>query len=47
LTEDEVRFELGRLFEFVHLRHARLESPLNKHGYKAWSCLMRRPVVKK
>ncbi|MCC6123463.1 MAG: class I SAM-dependent methyltransferase [Pirellulales bacterium] len=47
VTEDDIRFELGRLFEFVHLRHARLESPLSKHGFKAWSCLMRRPTIKK
>jgi methyl halide transferase len=47
VTEDDIRFELGRLFEFVHLRHTRLESTLNKQGFKAWSCLMRRPMVKK
>lgn len=47
VSEDEIRFELGRLFEFVHLRHTRLESPLSKQGFKAWSCLMRRPLIKK
>ncbi|MGW8256822.1 MAG: class I SAM-dependent methyltransferase [Thermoguttaceae bacterium] len=43
VSEDELRFELGRLFEFVHLRHARLEGSLRTQGYLGWSCLMRRP----
>lgn len=45
VSEEEVRSELGRLFEIVLLRPARLESPARAEGYLAWSCLMRRPVV--
>mgnify|MGYP005840028653 CR=1 FL=1 len=44
VTEDEIRLELGRLFEFVHLRPCRLESPRRRDGYPAWSCFLRRPV---
>ena len=44
VTEDEIHNELGRLFEFVHLRPARLESLTRTKGYPAWSCLMRRPI---
>lgn len=40
--EEQIRNELGRLFEFVHLRPTRLEgADPNRHG-AAWSCLMRR-----
>ncbi|HEY4760970.1 MAG TPA: class I SAM-dependent methyltransferase [Thermoguttaceae bacterium] len=46
VSEDEIRYELGRLFEFVHLRHAQLESPLRPQGYLGWSCLMRRPAIR-
>ncbi len=45
VTEDEIRFELGRLFEFVHLRPTMLESPFKKEGFPGWSILMRRPLV--
>ena len=45
VSEDEIRLELGRLFEFVHLRHFQFESPDRKEGYLGWSCLMRRPQV--
>ncbi|HUT11626.1 MAG TPA: class I SAM-dependent methyltransferase [Thermoguttaceae bacterium] len=45
VSEDEVHDELGRLFEFVHMRPFRFESPRRKEGYLGWSCLMRRPVV--
>jgi SAM-dependent methyltransferase len=44
LSEDEIRLELGRLFEFVHLRRIMLESPARPRGFRAWSCLMRRPI---
>ena len=44
VSEDEVRSELGRLFECIELR---IESPNRKDGYAGWSCLMRRPVVTK
>ena len=45
VSEDDIHGELGRLFEFVHLRPTRLEAANRKEGYRAWSCLMRRPVV--
>ena len=43
VSEDEIRGELGRLFDFVHLRPFRFESPDRPDGYLGWSCLMRRP----
>jgi SAM-dependent methyltransferase len=46
-SEDEIRSELGRLFECVQLRPFQFESPYRKEGYLGWSCLMRRPVVHK
>jgi methyl halide transferase len=45
VTQEEIHFELGRLFEFVHLRPTRLESQTSKEGFPGWSCLMRRPIV--
>ncbi len=45
VTEDEIHNELGRLFEFVHVRPMRFESLVRPEGYAAWSCLMRRPMV--
>jgi SAM-dependent methyltransferase len=45
VSEEEINSELGRLFEFVHLRPIRLDSPARKEGYPGWSCLMRRPTV--
>jgi methyl halide transferase len=46
VSEDEIHFELGRLFEFVHLRPTQIESPTRPEGLKGWSCLMRRPEVR-
>jgi len=43
VSEDDLRMELGRLFQFVHLRPCRMESPRRARGYLAWSCLMQRP----
>ena len=43
VSEEEIHLELGRLFDFVHLRPFRFESPFRKEGYLGWSCLMRRP----
>ncbi len=43
VSQEEIRLELGRLFEFVHLRPFRFESPWRLEGYRGWSCLMRRP----
>jgi SAM-dependent methyltransferase len=45
VSEEEIRGELGRLFEFVHLHSVRLESPLRADGFPGWSCLLRRPAV--
>lgn len=45
VSEDEIRSELGRLFEFVHVRPFQFESPHRKAGFLGWSCLMRRPQV--
>ena len=45
VSEDEVHDELGRLFEFVHLRPFKFESPGRTEGYLGWSCLMRRPAI--
>ncbi len=43
VSQEEIRLELGRLFEFVDLRPFRFESPRRPEGYLGWSCLMRRP----
>lgn len=47
VSEEQIRGELGRLFEFVHLRPFRFESPQQPQGYLGWSCLMRRPPLAK
>jgi len=44
VSQEEVRRELGRLFELVQLRPFRFESPRRPEGYLGWSCLMRRPM---
>ena len=46
VTEDELRSELGRLFECVQVRPFRFESSHHKEGYPGWSCLMRRPALR-
>jgi SAM-dependent methyltransferase len=43
VTEDEINNELGRLFEPIHVRPIRFESPVKTEGFAGWSCLMRRP----
>jgi len=43
VSEDELRNELGRLFDFEHLKPFRFNSPAREEGYLGWSCLMRRP----
>jgi len=45
VSEEEIRGELGRLFELIQLHPSRLESPCREEGYLGWSCLMRRPTV--
>jgi methyl halide transferase len=45
VTEDEIQSELGRLFEFIHLRPIRLEGADRDKRWPGWSCLMRRPPV--
>jgi SAM-dependent methyltransferase len=47
VREQDIRRELGRLFEFVHLRRCRLESAVRSDGYPGWSCLMRRPLLRR
>ena len=44
VTEEEIHDELGRLFECIHLRRCRFESPHRAKGYAGWSCLMQRPT---
>ncbi len=45
VSPDEVRRELGRLFEIVSVRPCRIESPHRAEGYLGWSCLLRRPQI--
>ena len=45
VSRDQIRLELGRLFEFIHLRHFQFESPNRAQGYRGWSCLMKRPRI--
>lgn len=45
VSETEIRHELGRLFEFVHIRPFRFASSARPEGYLGWSCLMRRPAT--
>jgi SAM-dependent methyltransferase len=45
VSEDDVRGELGRLFEVVHVLPFRFESSLRPEGFAGWSCLMRRPTI--
>ncbi|MCP5115561.1 MAG: class I SAM-dependent methyltransferase [bacterium] len=45
VSEDDIHAELGRLFEPVHVRPFKFESPRREEGYLGWSCLMRRPAV--
>jgi len=47
VTEDQVRTELGRLFETVEIRPFRFESSTRPEGFLGWSCLMRRPEMPK
>ena len=42
VTADDIHDELGRLFEFVHVRPTQLEPPNRPEGRPGWSCLMRR-----
>lgn len=46
VTADQIRNELGRLFEIIELRPIRTEAVTRPEGYPGWSCLMRRPVLK-
>lgn len=43
VSEEEIRSELGRMLEFVHLRRFQFESRERPEGYQGWSCLLRRP----
>jgi len=44
VSEDDLRLELGRLFEFIDLRTVRLGSAVRPEGYLGWSCFLHRPV---
>lgn len=46
VSESQIRFELGRLFEIIELRQIRLDSLIRPEGHLGWSCLMRRPILK-
>lgn len=46
VSEEQIHWELGRLFEMVDLRPFRFESPRHPEGFLGWSCLMRRPQRK-
>lgn len=43
VSQEELRFELTRLFEIVKLRRFCFESPNRSEGYRGWSCLLKRP----
>ncbi len=43
VSEEEIRMELGRLFQFVHLRPFRCETRRGGEGVLGWSCLLERP----
>ena len=45
VSEEQMRWELGRLFECVAVRPFRFASPVRSEGYLGWSCLMRRPTA--
>jgi SAM-dependent methyltransferase len=45
VSEEDIHNELGRLFEFIHVRPVRLEALGRPEGYAGWSCLMRRPQI--
>ena len=45
VSEQEIRVELGRVFEIVRLREFRFDSaPGRDEHFLGWSCLLRRPV---
>jgi SAM-dependent methyltransferase len=45
VSEEQMRRELGRLFECVVVRPFRFASLVRSEGFLAWSCLMRRPTA--
>jgi len=45
VSKREIRNELGRLLDFVHLRPFRFDTPLRQQGYQGWSCLLERPAI--
>jgi SAM-dependent methyltransferase len=47
VSRDDIHNELGRLFEFVEVRPFRFASPARPEGFSGWSCLMRRPALRK
>lgn len=47
VSEDDLRFELGRLFEMVDLHPFRFAANSRADGFPGWSCLLRRPEMPK
>jgi SAM-dependent methyltransferase len=45
VSEEQIRDELGRLFEVLELRPFRFEAARRPEGYAGWLCLMRRPMI--
>lgn len=46
VTEDNIRWELGRLFELIELKTFRLVSPLQRREVEGLSALLHRPLAK-
>lgn len=47
VSEQSLRFELGRLFQCIQLRSCRLHTFHRPEGYLAWACLMQRPIIQR
>jgi SAM-dependent methyltransferase len=45
VTEENIRSELGRLFELLDLRPFQFEAAQRPEGFRGWSCLMKRPAL--
>ncbi len=45
VSRQQVRDELGRLFDFIHVRPFKFESPIRPQGFWGWSCLTKRPNI--
>jgi len=45
VSEQNIRVELGRLFQSLQIRPCRLYTIHRPEGYLGWSCLMQRPMI--